>query len=64
METILIIIIAGAINFIILYYVILSATMSKLRNWHEQVQTKLFTRIAEKQGVSPEAIKECFNVKV
>lgn len=49
-ETVLIIITAGAINFAILYYVISTATMSKLRNWHEQVQTKLLTRIAGKAG--------------
>jgi len=63
-DTILLIITAGAINFLILYYVISSATMTKQRNWHEQVQTKLLTRIAEKQGVPQEAIEDCFNVKV
>ncbi|HXL58134.1 MAG TPA: hypothetical protein VN958_17855 [Chitinophagaceae bacterium] len=59
--TLLIIVIAGLINFLILYYIISSATMSKLRNWHERVQTNLLAKIAEKQGVSQEEIKQCFN---
>jgi hypothetical protein len=63
-NTIFFIIAAGVINFLILYYIVSSATMTRQRNWHEQVQTNLLTRIAEKQGVSVEEISECFDVKV
>jgi hypothetical protein len=62
--TLLIVVIAGLFNFLILYYLISSATMTKQRNWHDQIQTKLLAKIAEKQGVSEEEIKHCFNVRV
>jgi hypothetical protein len=63
-DIMMIIILSSLFSFLILYFLISSATLTKQRNWHEQVQTKLLTKIAEKQGVSEEEIKQCFNVRM
>jgi hypothetical protein len=51
------------INFIIMYFIIESATRSKaIKNYH-QIQIRLLMKMAEKSGVTKEEVLEAVNYK-
>lgn len=53
-------IIAGILQCIILYWIISSATRAATREWHQQMQLRLLARIAEKLGVPQDDIDNIF----